>query len=53
MVSPRFGKAGGFRSDVLENHYSLLRTIEDAWNLPLLGHDQDDTVAPMTEYFTP
>lgn len=28
----------GFRSDVVHDHYSLLRTVEDAWNLGCLGH---------------
>jgi acid phosphatase len=28
------------------DHYSLLRTIEDAWNLPLLGHSA--TARPIT-----
>jgi hypothetical protein len=51
VVSPRFGRTGGFRSAVPENHYSLLRTIEDAWSLPLLGHAQDASIGPMTEYF--
>jgi hypothetical protein len=27
----------GFRSSVRYNHYSMLRTIEQAWGLPLLG----------------
>lgn len=27
-----------FASDVAHDHYSLLRTIEDAWRLPCLGH---------------
>jgi phospholipase C len=28
---------GGSRSTAVTNHYGLLRTIEDAWGLPLLG----------------
>jgi len=31
----------GFRSDVAYTHYSLLRTIESAWNLaPLTANDE-------------
>ncbi|HZP49300.1 MAG TPA: alkaline phosphatase family protein [Vicinamibacterales bacterium] len=48
VVSPLAKK--GFRSTVAENHYSLLRTIEDAWGLAPLGHAS--TAAAMTEYFT-
>jgi phosphatidylinositol-3-phosphatase len=39
----------GFASDVPASHYSLLRTIEDAWGLPPLGHAAD--VSPLAEYF--
>ncbi len=41
----------GARSPVPETHYSLLRTIEDAWGLPPLGHAAD--AASMTESFAP
>jgi phosphatidylinositol-3-phosphatase len=30
--------APGFRSDVTHDHYSLLRTIEDAWGMNCLNH---------------
>ncbi|HEV7665717.1 MAG TPA: alkaline phosphatase family protein [Chloroflexota bacterium] len=39
----------GFRSDAVVSHYSLLRTIEDAWGLPPLGHAAD--VSPITDVF--
>jgi phospholipase C len=39
----------GFHSDMPENHYNLLRTIEDAWGLPSLGHAAN--VGAMDEYF--
>lgn len=43
----------GFRSTVSYTHYSLLRTIESAWQLPLLGH-ADCTCSPtMADFFTP
>ncbi|MDT8898791.1 MAG: alkaline phosphatase family protein [Thermanaerothrix sp.] len=31
----------GFQDDTPYNHYSLLKTIATAWNLPLLGHAAD------------
>jgi len=31
----------GFRDDTPYTHYSLLKTIETAWGLPLLGHAAD------------
>lgn len=36
VVSP--SSRNGFQSWVLESHYNLLRTIEDAWGLAALGH---------------
>ena len=41
----------GFRSGVAENHYSLLRTIEDAWRLGHLGSSGCACSAQMREYF--
>jgi hypothetical protein len=35
------------------DHYSLLRTIEDAFGLPHLRHAGDDAVRPMTALFAP
>ncbi len=40
-------------SDVAYNHYSLLRTIEDAWDLPELGFTSDhEQVQTMDEFLT-
>jgi acid phosphatase len=41
----------GFRSSRALNHYNVLRTIEDAWKLPALGHAAG--VTAMTEFFQP
>ena len=49
VISP-LGKAG-FRSAVSETHYSLLRTIEDAWRLPRLNGAGCSCSAEMREYF--
>jgi acid phosphatase len=42
------GKAvrSGSRFTAVTNHYGILRTIEQAWGLPLLGHSAH--VAPIT-----
>jgi phosphatidylinositol-3-phosphatase len=42
---------GGFRSAVAENHYSLLRTIEDGFHLGHLGAASWASNVPMREYF--
>jgi len=42
----------GFVSHVPYNHYSLLRTIETTWHLPLLGKASCDCSLPMTDFFT-
>jgi phospholipase C len=36
----------GVKNRGLTSHYSVLRTIEDSWNLPLLGHSRH--VLPIT-----
>jgi hypothetical protein len=41
----------GFQSTAAQNHYSLLRTIQDAWGLGPLA--QTSTALAMTEYFKP
>jgi hypothetical protein len=41
----------GFVSDVAYNHYSLLRTIEEAWGLPLLGNADCDCTQSMADFF--
>jgi len=40
LISP--SAKSGFQDDTPYTHYSLLKTIETAWNLPLLGHAADD-----------
>jgi hypothetical protein len=40
-----------FVSDVAYNHYSLLRTIEDAWDLPELGFSSDHAQVPAMDEF--
>jgi phosphatidylinositol-3-phosphatase len=41
----------GFSSEVAHDHYSLLRTIEEAWGLPLLGKADCDCSPAMTDFF--
>lgn len=41
----------GYRSSLLYTHYSLLRTIEDAWRLGYLGHAGDPATNAMAEFF--
>jgi hypothetical protein len=40
-----------FVSDVAFNHYSVLRTIEDAWHLPELGYTSDHAQVPTMNSF--
>jgi phosphatidylinositol-3-phosphatase len=47
VVSPLV--AAGMRSSVRYNHYSLLRTIEDAWGMDCLAKACD--AAPMADFF--
>jgi hypothetical protein len=49
VISP-LGKPG-YQSEVTYSHYSLLRTIEDAWQLPELGAAA--TATPMADFFHP
>ena len=49
VISP-LGRTG-FQSSVAETHYSLLRTIEDSWNLARLGGANCACTAAMREYF--
>ncbi len=54
VVVNKGGKTGGYVSTTPYNHYSLLATIEDVWNLPKLAYTADtEQVAPMTEFFRP
>jgi phosphatidylinositol-3-phosphatase len=48
-VSPRV--AAGTRSATPVDHYALLRTIEDAWGLPHLGHAGDAGTASLADLF--
>jgi hypothetical protein len=41
----------GYASTSSYDHYSLLRTIETSWNLPLLGKAADDSTLPMSDFF--
>jgi phosphatidylinositol-3-phosphatase len=49
VVSPLVRQ--GFVSPVAYSHYSLLRTIEMAWGLPLLGEAGCPCTAPMADFF--
>jgi hypothetical protein len=42
----------GFSSDVRYDHYSVLRTIETAWGLPLLGKAGCDCTPLMSDFFS-
>lgn len=46
LISPQ--AKSGFRDATPYTHYSLLKTIETAWNLPLLGHAADQNNALIT-----
>jgi hypothetical protein len=43
LISPQ--AKSGFQDATAYTHYSLLKTIETAWNLPLLIHAADQTNA--------
>lgn len=43
----------GFHSPIGYTHYSLLRTIEAAWQLPLLGHADCACSPTMADFFQP
>lgn len=49
MVAAGPGVKKGYRASVPYDHYSLLRTIEDAWGLPRLGNTAG--AAPLTDLF--
>lgn len=51
MVAPRLESAAGHRVTEPANHYSLLRTVEDAFGLAPLG--EAEHVAPITGLFLP
>jgi len=53
VIVTTHGKRGGYTSNTPYNHYSLLRTIEDAWGLDRLGYTSDTAqVQSMSEFFT-
>jgi len=49
VISPK--SIAGARSSIAENHYSLLRTIEDGFGLGHLGAAAWSSSVPMREYF--
>jgi hypothetical protein len=51
VISP-LGRRG-YQSDVPYSHYSLLRTIEAAWDMPLLGNAKCECTLPMVDFFGP
>ncbi len=51
VISP-LGKPA-YQSAIVYDHYSLLRTIEEAWDLPLLNGANCDCSQPMADFFTP
>ena len=49
-MNPAVARAGT-TSDVLFNHYSLLKTADQLLGLPFLGHANDSTVTSMKKAF--
>lgn len=41
----------GYRSAVAYDHYGLLRTVEESWGLPALGHAACDCALPLVDFF--
>ena len=50
MIAAGSAIKAGYRSSVAYDHYSLLRTIEDAWGLPPLGSAAG--ASPMSDIFS-
>ena len=50
IVDTNYG-AGGKKSGVRYNHFSLLKTIEAGFDLPCLNHACDESVRVMSELF--
>lgn len=50
IVDTNYG-AGGQRSNIRYNHFSLLKTIEAAFDLPCLNHACDPSVRVMSDLF--
>jgi phosphatidylinositol-3-phosphatase len=51
VISPTTGPA--LTSTLAEDHYSLVRTVEDAWGLPELNNASCTCTPVMSEYFPP
>jgi hypothetical protein len=49
VISP-LGKPH-YQSSIPVDHYSLLRTITEAWGLPEPGHSGDAATSPLTDFF--
>jgi len=49
LISPLAKPA--YQSQIAYDHYSLLRTIEQAWGMPLLGKATCDCSQPMSDFF--
>ncbi|HUS16788.1 MAG TPA: alkaline phosphatase family protein, partial [Chloroflexia bacterium] len=43
----------GYHSSTPYSHYSLLRSIEDVWSLPHLGHADEAVTLPLTDLLPP
>jgi phosphatidylinositol-3-phosphatase len=50
VISP-LGKPH-YRSSIPIDHYSLLRTITEAWGMPDLGHSGDAATTPLADFFS-
>ena len=50
VISPMV--AAGVSSTIAESHYSLVRTIEDAWGMPELNNASCACTPAMSEYFS-
>jgi len=50
VISPLAGL--GFASTIAEDHYSLVRTVEDSWGMPELNNASCSCNPAMSEYFT-
>ena len=51
VIAP--GLRAGLQVDTRYDHYSLLRTIEDAFGLPLLGAAGDASTTPISAFWAP
>jgi hypothetical protein len=50
VISPLARPA--YQSPIFYDHYSLLRTIEEAWGMPLLNKASCDCSTPMSDFFS-